>query len=124
MESTSSPSRAGSRAVRGCQGLLVESNHDPEMLRTGPYPPALKRRIAGRLGHLANAQTAAFLEAVAHDDLREVVIGHISEQNNSTEHLHVALARVRERLPSMTFATQHGGAEWHDLPGGQLGATS
>lgn len=103
---------------RGCNGLLVESNHDPEMLRAGPYPEPLKRRIAGRLGHLANAQTAAFLEAVAHDDLHQVVIGHISEQNNSTEHLRVAFARVRSRLPGLTFATQNGGAGWHLLRDG------
>jgi phosphoribosyl 1,2-cyclic phosphodiesterase len=93
----------------------VESNHDPEMLRTGPYPGPLKRRIAGPLGHLANAQAAAFLEAVAHDDLGQVVVGHISEQNNSSEHLHVAFARVRSKLPAITFATQNGGAHWHDV---------
>jgi phosphoribosyl 1,2-cyclic phosphodiesterase len=100
---------------RGCRALLVESNHDPEMLRTGPYPGPLKRRIAGPLGHLANAQAAAFLEAVAHDDLGQVVVGHISEQNNSSEHLHVAFARVRSKLPAITFATQNGGAHWHDV---------
>lgn len=62
--------------------LLVESNHDDEMLRTGPYPWIVKQRIAGELGHLSNAQAATLLRTCAHRGLRHVVLCHLSQHNN------------------------------------------
>ncbi len=68
--------------LRGCHLLLVESNHDGEMLRSGPYPWALKQRVGGRMGHLSNDDAAALLATAADDECRAVVLMHLSETNN------------------------------------------
>ncbi|MDY7026059.1 MAG: MBL fold metallo-hydrolase [Pseudomonadota bacterium] len=75
----------------GCDALIVEANHDPEMLRIGPYPPKLKQRVGGIYGHLSNQQTQAFLQAVACERLKTLMIAHISEKNNSEQHVQNAL---------------------------------
>jgi phosphoribosyl 1,2-cyclic phosphodiesterase len=100
---------------RRCDALLVEANHDREMLWSGTYPPQLKRRIASELGHLSNEQTVALLEEIGSDSLREVVVGHISEQNNCAQSLGRAFADLRRRLPRLRFATQRDGFGWIDL---------
>ena len=97
---------------RTCNAILVESNHDPEMLRNGDYPARLKRRIAGKLGHLSNAQAAGFLEEVIHDALTHVVIGHISEHNNAKEPLQHAFQELERRVPNFAYATQTRGIGW------------
>jgi len=74
--------------------ILLESNHCPEMLRTGPYPEVLKRRIRSRHGHLSNPAAAACLRALA-DDAGAVILGHLSEINNTPEK---ALASAKEGL--------------------------
>ena len=96
---------------RDCTLLMMEANHDAEMLRVGSYPPALKRRVAARYGHLSNAQAVEFLDAVANPELH-VVIGHISEQNNSLPKLETAFAAFGTRLGSLRFATQSEGFDW------------
>ena len=60
----------------------MEFNYDPHMLDHGPYPLNLKRRIKSRDGHLSNQQAADLLQAVSHDDLKVVVLAHLSETNN------------------------------------------
>lgn len=77
-----SPTAAVARSLRGVHALVLESNHDEAMLADGPYPFFLKRRIAGRRGHLANTQAAELLAAVAHDRLKHVVAAHLSRHNN------------------------------------------
>ncbi|HEB85744.1 MAG TPA: MBL fold metallo-hydrolase [Gammaproteobacteria bacterium] len=67
----------------GCDALLLECNHDLSMLEQGPYPFSLKQRVAGRLGHLSNDQTAALLGVLDHPRLKHLVIAHLSEQNNT-----------------------------------------
>lgn len=62
--------------------LVFESNHDEVMLRTGPYPPFLQARIASATGHLSNRQTGDLLQRVAHKGLRQVLLAHLSQQNN------------------------------------------
>ncbi len=62
--------------------LVIESNHDEEMLTTGPYPWSLKRRILGERGHLSNSAAAAGLRDVASDRLQVVVLYHLSRTNN------------------------------------------
>lgn len=69
--------------LRDCHALLLECNHDAEMLANGPYPYYLKRRVGGVRGHLANSQSAAVLAACAHGALRHVVAAHLSQQNNT-----------------------------------------
>jgi phosphoribosyl 1,2-cyclic phosphodiesterase len=94
-----------------CHGLLMESNHDLHMLLSGSYPESVKRRIASNLGHLSNQQAAGFLDAVANPDL-QVVVGHVSEQNNHAELLEAAFEPLRARVAELTFATQTDGADW------------
>jgi phosphoribosyl 1,2-cyclic phosphodiesterase len=73
------------RHLTGCDGLVVESNHCPDLLRTGPYPPFLKSRVGGRQGHLSNRQCRDLLEKIAHPGLRHVTLAHLSEKNNTPE---------------------------------------
>jgi phosphoribosyl 1,2-cyclic phosphodiesterase len=63
--------------------LLLESNHDVEMLRTGPYPAFLQARISGGSGHLSNAKSASLVRELAGAQLRQVVLLHLSEVNNT-----------------------------------------
>lgn len=71
--------------LSGCHALLLECNHDRDLLRYGPYPWPLKRRIASRTGHLSNEQTCAALERLAHSGLELVVGMHLSQTNNRPE---------------------------------------
>ena len=68
--------------LSGCQGLILEANHDFTMLMEGPYPPFLKQRVRGRTGHLSNDDSAELLARVAHSRLKHVVLAHLSETNN------------------------------------------
>jgi phosphoribosyl 1,2-cyclic phosphodiesterase len=68
--------------LAGCHVLMVESNHDEEMLLNGPYPWFLKQRVGGRTGHLSNGDTASLLSAVVDDSCQAVVLAHLSEKNN------------------------------------------
>ena len=82
----------------GVDALLLECNHDLELLREGPYPPSLKARVGGCYGHLNNAQAADFLRRIDHHRLRHLVAGHLSEKNNSPELARRALAQVSSDL--------------------------
>ena len=64
-------------------GLIIEFNHDEEMLNKGKYPLKIKKRIAGRYGHLSNSQSIEFLKVIDLSKLKLLVVGHISENNNS-----------------------------------------
>ena len=69
--------------LESLDAVLLESNYDPAMLATGPYPEFLKKRIAGHGGHLSNPEAAELLGAVAQGRLRWACLGHLSEQNNT-----------------------------------------
>ena len=71
--------------LRRCDGLLIESNHDKEMLRNGPYPWSVKQRVASRDGHLANDDLAAFFRSDYDGAAAFVVLAHLSENNNHPE---------------------------------------
>jgi phosphoribosyl 1,2-cyclic phosphodiesterase len=71
--------------LAGCNALVLESNHDPQMLSNGPYKEWLKQRVRSRHGHLSNQEGAALLSKLHHADLREVVLAHLSEVNNTPE---------------------------------------
>lgn len=98
----------------GLDGLLMESNYDPNMLAKGRYPERVKRRIAGDLGHLSNAQAVEFLAAVAHPEL-VVVVGHVSEENNHPDLLTDAFRSQQSGVRSLQFATQDEGAQWQEI---------
>ncbi len=67
----------------GCDLVLLESNHDVQMLRTGPYPPFLQERILGRRGHLSNAACADALPSLINAGVSQVILGHLSDHNNT-----------------------------------------
>jgi phosphoribosyl 1,2-cyclic phosphodiesterase len=69
----------------GCRALFLETNHDPDLLRWGPYPWPLKQRIASRTGHLSNQQAQSAVERLAHAGLAAVVGMHLSRENNRPE---------------------------------------
>lgn len=82
------------QAYQGCHGLQVEANHDPDMLRKGPYPPSLQARVAGNFGHLSNQQCAELIYRLQWDGLQYVTAGHISEKNNARALVSQALCGV------------------------------
>jgi len=71
--------------LRGCRALILESNHDEELLRDGPYPWHLKQRIRGNHGHLSNSASAELLGDVLWEGLEAVFLAHLSEVNNQPE---------------------------------------
>lgn len=99
----------------GCDGLVLEANHDPQMLAQGPYPPSLKRRVGGAYGHLSNQQAAGFLQRVGCDQLQHLVVAHISEKNNSVATAREALADAADRVANCIFACQQQGFGWLQL---------
>lgn len=71
--------------LQGLQVVVLESNHDPVMLRDGPYPWELKQRVKGRLGHLSNADSAGLLQRIVSDELQSVILAHMSKTNNRVD---------------------------------------
>lgn len=70
-------------ALAGCGTVVLESNHDPDMLREGPYPYALKQRVAGPRGHLSNPDCARFAAELAGQGTRQFILSHLSDKNNT-----------------------------------------
>ena len=88
--------------------LLVESNHDVEMLDAGPYPWITKRRIKSDVGHLSNEACGEILASVKHSGLRLVVLMHMSETNNHPDLARlVAQQALGQDAPNMIIAEQH-----------------
>jgi phosphoribosyl 1,2-cyclic phosphodiesterase len=85
--------------LRGCDVLMLESNHDLEMLRDGPYPWSVKQRVMSRVGHLSNDAAAKFLETHYDGQASYVVLAHLSESNNLPELARVAAEyALRDRM--------------------------
>lgn len=87
-------------ALKRIDVLLLESNHDLEMLKDGPYPWSVKQRVLSRVGHLSNLATAEFLERDYDGSAAYVVLGHLSESNNAPE-----LARMTAEQAMMNHPT-------------------
>lgn len=100
---------------RDCDGLLLEANHDTEMLANGPYPYPLKRRVGGDWGHLNNGQSAALLGAINTGRLRTLVLGHISRQNNHPDRVRDQVGELAAVVPSVVYACQDAGFPWQVL---------
>jgi phosphoribosyl 1,2-cyclic phosphodiesterase len=99
-----------------CDALVLECNHDVQMLAQGSYPQALKRRIGGDWGHLDNAAAALLLSKVRHSGLRHIVAAHLSEENNRPALARAALAAVLDCEPDWVgIASQDEGFAWRDL---------
>jgi len=80
--------------LKGVDLLLLESNHDLEMLRDGPYPWSVKQRVLSRVGHLSNAAAAEFLEKGYDGQAAYVILAHLSESNNLPELARIAAERA------------------------------
>ncbi len=80
----------------GCDAAVLESNHDPQMLREGNYPEDLKRRIASRRGHLSNPDCAAFAAKLRESGTRRFLFAHLSRENNTPD---LAIAEFLRILP-------------------------
>ena len=80
--------------LQACDALVLECNHDAQMLSASSYPAALKRRISGKFGHLENGQAATLLSQIDTSALRHIVAAHLSEENNSPALVVRALATV------------------------------
>jgi phosphoribosyl 1,2-cyclic phosphodiesterase len=92
----------------GCDAVLIESNHDSEMLWAGPYPYHLKKRVAGGHGHLSNAQTHGLLRGLDRG-VRTVVLMHLSQTNNTPELARAAAAEALADHPAtLLLASQFG----------------
>lgn len=72
-------------SLKGMDALLLEANHDVNMLQVGPYPYRLKQRILGDKGHLSNERAGQLLSSLLHDKLQAVLLGHLSKENNLPE---------------------------------------
>lgn len=71
--------------LKGLDAILLEANHDVNMLQVGPYPYVLKQRILGDRGHLSNENSGKLLCRILHDDMKMVFLGHLSKENNVPE---------------------------------------
>ena len=93
--------------LRGCDGLMIESNHDLEMLRTGPYPWMVKQRVMSRVGHLSNAALAEFFAGEYDRKATFLVLAHLSQENNHPElarqSASEALGNAMSLFPSATI---------------------
>ncbi len=96
-----------------CTGLLLEFNHDRQMLLSGKYPPSLKQRIVGHLGHLSNEQARELLDQVSHQQLSKVVALHLSEENNHPDLVEEILQNYSGI--DYTIATQGSGSDWYSF---------
>ena len=94
--------------LKGSHVLLLESNHDVEMLNVGPYPWTLKQRIKSELGHLSNESCGDLLAAISHKHLQRVMLMHLSQTNNHPEIAHItALQALGSHTPILSLAQQN-----------------
>lgn len=100
-------------SLGGCDALLLECNHDSDMLAGGPYPESLKRRVGGALGHLSNAQAGELLASLDTGRLQHLVAAHLSDKNNQPGLARQALAAALGCEPDWVgVACQEQGFDW------------
>ena len=104
------------QALLNLDAIILECNHDPDMLASGPYPPSLKQRVGGPFGHLSNQQAANLLARIDTDRLQHLVIGHLSEKNNHPELPRALLSEVLGcHAGNILVADQPDGLSWLSL---------
>ena len=105
--------------LNGCDALVLECNHDAQMLAEGDYPPSLKRRVGGRMGHLSNVDAAALLARLDTTHLQHIVAAHLSHKNNLPQ---LAVAALCGALGCeadwIAVANQEQGLDWREMQGG------
>ncbi|MBQ9030766.1 MAG: MBL fold metallo-hydrolase [Parasporobacterium sp.] len=80
------------RQLQGLDAVVLEANHDVRMLEAGPYPYPLKRRIAGKKGHLSNEDSGRLLSRILHDHLKYIALAHLSRKNNTEDLARLSVA--------------------------------
>ena len=104
------------RCLSGCDALVMECNHDPQLLECSNYPEPLKQRIASRFGHLDNAQAADLVAALDCSRLQHVLAAHLSEANNRPDLARQALAGALGCTQDwIGIADQQGGSGWRQI---------
>jgi len=99
-----------------CQALVLECNHDLDMLMNGPYPNSLKQRVSSRLGHLDNQSAANILKKLNTSKLQHIVAAHLSEKNNSPSLATTALSEALNcEQDWIGIADQLSGFEWREI---------
>lgn len=102
--------------LTGLDALVLECNHDAEMLANGSYPYFLKQRVGGRLGHLSNAQSAQLLARLDTRRLQHIVAAHLSRKNNTPALAVAALCEVLGCAPQeIAVADQQTGLDWREV---------
>ncbi len=103
-------------SLSALDALVLECNHDLDLLMAGPYPPGLKQRVSGRLGHLDNHAAAAILKKVGHNKMQHVIAAHLSKKNNTPELACAALAGALGcKADWIGVAGQTDGFAWRDV---------
>lgn len=108
------PTRLAEERLRSCDAVLLEFNHDLEMLMDGPYPWWLKQRVRSRMGHLSNEDALEMLGGIVEGPARQVMLGHLSQENNRPE---LVEAMVRDRLATLGRDDVHVTVLQQDVPG-------
>lgn len=104
------------RMLNACAALVLECNHDAELLAQGDYPVSLKQRIASRFGHLNNCSAAELVARVNHSKLQHLVAAHLSESNNSPQLARTALAAALNCSEDwIAVADQQHGLDWRQV---------
>jgi phosphoribosyl 1,2-cyclic phosphodiesterase len=102
--------------LSGCDALVLECNHDLTMLMSGPYAPALKRRVAGKFGHLDNRSAAQLLANLDRSKLKHVIAAHLSKTNNRPALAQAALSEAMGCAPDwIGIAWQDRGFDWREV---------
>lgn len=100
-------------SLANCHALLLEFNHDPDLLAASSYHPALKKRVGGKYGHLSNADAAQIARALLHSGLATVAAAHLSRQNNRPDLARAALSLAIDRSPEdIPVADPVHGTDW------------
>lgn len=102
--------------LSGCHALVLECNHDANMLQTGPYSWPLKQRVGGDLGHLENTASADLLARLDNSRLQHIIAAHLSEKNNTPALARGALARALNcAVDWVGIANQQIGFDWRSI---------
>lgn len=102
--------------LQTCDSLILEFNHDPQMLANGPYPVMLQARVGGAHGHLSNHQALGLLQRLPYTRLHNLVASHLSEKNNSP---HLVTSLIAQHLPELaqrlSIASQQTVSDWYEF---------
>ena len=98
--------------LAGCDALLLECNHDTDLLAQSAYPPFLKKRVGGLYGHLSNDAASAIARSIAHTGLKCLVAAHLSQQNNRPNLARLAMTEALGSRAEVVVADASVGTRW------------